>query len=388
MRAFLSEFFSGSLLKKQCGTLIVLSAVVGAGTTFVCAGPAQADVATVTVLDRGEPFEAMTHHAGILWVGKSRANFSSSYSLEAYAGKAMIGKVTFPHSATYVHPYGQNSVIVVGTGYQPNLTHYTIVEHNGGRLTTRTTQIPMDAWARQWLGTVNGREYFTDPGGNPADSDNPNLTQPAQTFFTMSAGGRPRYLTTRLRLPLGGVKLGNVFYVYNAESIGDPRSNIYRLDPASGQIKPVFSEFRNGISGVALVPGANLIAAIESGSGQMVLVNPADHSVVGAVNIEGSPRSIAAFGKCMIVGSRDTNSVTAIDVSVPSTPTVVAVAAVGLSQDEFQLLDRVSADVVTGQVFARSNFPCNPMIQTCDKDWNRVVVFTGDDAQKMAAGCR
>ena len=372
------------LVTSKLAAVAAMVAIAGGSIATV----AVADVATITVLDRGEPFEGMTHHGGLLWIGKSRVNFNSSYSLEVYSKKDLIGTATFPHSATYVHPYGANSVIVVGTGYQPNLTQYSIVEHSAGKLTVKTTVIPMDAWARQWLGTFNGREYFTDPGGNPADSDNPNLNQPAQTIFTVSKGVRPRYLTTRLRLPLGGVKVGNVFYVFNAESIGDSRSNIFRLDPVNGQLKAVFSEYRDGLSAVAMVPGASLLAAIEEVGGRLILISPVTHEVLGSVAIEGSPRSMTAFGKCMVVGSRDSRSVTAVDVSNPSAPVIVATAAVNLPQEEFMALDRVSADTVSGQVFARSNRPCNPMIEACTEDWNRVVVFTGDDAQKLAASCK
>lgn len=376
-------------MRQSVRSFLLAAVVVSVGVLgFGNAQSAVASVGTVTLLDRGEPFEGMTAHAGLLWIGKSRENFSSVYSLEVYNKKDLVGKVTFPHSATYVHPYGANSVIVIGTGYQPNLTQYTIMEHRQGQFTKRTVQIPINAWARQWLGTHGGREYFTDPGGNPADSDNPNFNQPAQTFFTMSAGGSPRYLSTRLRLPLGGVKIGQAFFVYNAESIGDPRSNIYRLDPASASIKKVLPEFRNGLAGMAVIPGTSFIAATERGAQQLIVVDTNSSTVVGTAPINGEPRSVTSFGKCMIVGSWDTRVITAVDVSTPAAPVVVGESAIDLNQNDFYHIDRVAADISSGQVFARSNFPCNPMIDVCDKDWNRVVVLTGDDAQKFVSACR
>jgi hypothetical protein len=345
---------------------------------------------TVTTLDRGEPFEGMAFHDGILWVGKSRKDFNSDYSLEMYQNDKLIGKVTFPHAATFVHPYAADSVIVVGTGYSPNLTQYTIVKRQGSSFTVNTTQIPINAWARQWIGSHNGKEFFTDPGGNQDDpARDADLSLASQTFFNMSKGSRPRYLTARMRLPLNGVKVGNDFYVINAESIGSPRSNLYRLNPQTGSVAPLFPSYRAALANIRTVPGTSLIALSEEDARQVLLVNAQSGALVGAASeLEIEPRALAVMGKCAITGSQLERKLSVIDIKDPAAPFQTMSLTVDLPESEFRQLSHMVADPVNGKVYLRSNFACNPMIDPCTSDWNRIVVLAGEEAAKLAAICR
>lgn len=348
-----------------------------------------AEIETVAVLDRGEPFEANIFHSNLLWVGKSRKDFNSDYSVEIYSGSVQKGKVTFPHSATFMYPYGANSVIVVGTGYSPNLTQYSIIEKSGANFTVRTKQVPMQAWARQWIGNHNGKEFFTDPGGNqndPARDNDFNLA--SQTFFSISTSASPRYLTARLRLPTYGTKVGNKFYVLNAESIGSPQSNLHRLDPATSAITKVFPSFRNALSTISVIPGTSLITLTERGANQFLIVDANSGNILSTTPIAEDSKSHAIMGKCAVIGSRAARTIQFLDISDTAAPREVMTVAIDLPAGQFKTLDKIDVDTTNFQVFARSNMPCNPMFEACNEDWNRVVTFTGETGSKIAANCR
>lgn len=360
--------------------------------SFLASGLSQnayAEIETVAVLDRGEPFEANVFHSGLLWVGKSRKDFNSDYSVEIYSAGVLKGKVTFPHSATFMYPYGANSVIVVGTGYSPNLTHYSIIEKSGANFTVKTKQIPMQAWARQWIGNHNGKEFFTDPGGNqddPARDDDFNLA--SQTFFSMNTTSSPRYLTTRLRLPTYGIKVGSQFYVVNAESIGSPQSNLHRVDPANNSISKVFPSFRNALSTISIIPGTSLITLVERGANQFIIVDANSGNVISTTAIAEDSKSHAIMGKCAVIGSRAAKTIQLLDITDRAAPKNLMTVAIDLPSGEFKTLDKIDVDQVSFKIYARSNMPCNPMVEVCNEDWNRVVTFTGEMATKIAANCR
>jgi hypothetical protein len=348
-----------------------------------------AEIETIAVLDRGEPFEANVFHSNMLWVGKSRKDFNSDYSVEIYADGLQKGRVTFPHSATFMYPYGANSVIVVGTGYSPNLTHYSIIEKNGTNFTVRTKQIPMQAWARQWIGKHNGKEFFTDPGGNQNDPARDNdFSLASQTFFSMSTSSSPRYLTTRLRLPTYGTKVGNKFYVLNAESIGSPQSNLHRLDPATNAITKVFPSFRNALSTISVIPGTNLITLTERGANQFLIVDANSGDILSTTPIAEDSKSHAIMGKCAVIGSRAAKTIQFLDITNPAVPREVMTVAIDLPAGEFKFLDKIDVDTTNYKVFARSNMVCNPMAEACNEDWNRVITFVGETASKIVANCR
>lgn len=367
----------------------IIGALAAALLTAMTHPLSAAPFTTVTTLDRGEPFEGMTFHDGVLWVGKSRKNFGSDYSLEMFENDKLIGKVTLPHAATYVYPYAAGSVIVVGTGYSPNLTQYSFVSKQGASFSVRTIQIPMDAWARQWIGTHNGKEFFTDPGGNQDDPARDNdLSLASQTFFSHSSGARPRYLSTRLRLPLSGVKIGGSFYVINAESIGSPRSNLYSLDPRSGKLGPLFPSYRNALAAVRAVPGSSILAVSEEGARQVLLIDTSRDAHIGTATLEIDPSALTVMGHCVITGDQVEKKIAVIDVRDPAAPFETMSLSVDLPAEEFRYLSHIAADPVNGKLYLRSNMPCNPMVEACTHDWNRVLVLAGEEAMKLAGICR
>ena len=362
--------------------------------TIVCLGgfnPASgfASTQTLTVLGRSELHEAMAFHDGFLWVGKSRTQMGSINNLEIYNREHQkVESLTLSHSLTYITPYGPHSVVVVGTASKPNLTHYTIVENRNGRFFLRDRTIEV-GWANHWIGSLGGREYFTDMGGNPDDpeaSEHPTI--PAQTFFSVGASGLAKYLPVRLRMPFGGVRVGSAFYVLQGQGIGNPRTNLVRLNVASNSVQPLFPSYRNDLTKIIEIPGSNMVAVNESGAGQLLVVDVQKSTLLSTTPVGGSLRSLTSMGRCILVASDEARTITAVDIRQPSQTKVVGVVPINLDSNSFKMLNKIVADSQSGRLYARSNFPCNPMITVCDKDFNRVVYFEGTEAEKVANSCR
>ncbi len=347
-----------------------------------------AGVKTVTLLDRGEPFEALTVHDGYLWVGKSRRQFNSDYRVEAFRKDGTkVGEAILNHSVTYMYSYGAKSVMALGTGHTPNLTMFTILDVRNGRVEARTRQVPIEAWATRWLGTINGREFFTDPGGNSNDPEagtNPGMA--AQTIFSLGTTS-PRYLPTRVRMPLEGLVMNNRIFAIQKDSMVGPHSNLVEIDPSSGQAKYHFQAKRMNLSGIYRLPGSSVVALTERDAHQVVLHDITTGKTLSTLPVDDEPRAITGFGKCIMVGSFEQRGVQVIDVSNPAEPKEALRLEMDLSVNEFAKLFRVGVDATTGQVFGRSNLACNPMMSQCANDDNRVVVWA-DEAEAVLAACK
>jgi hypothetical protein len=352
---------------------------------------AQADtVRTIHVLDRGEPHDSMISHGGILWVGQSRKGFNSSYAIYAYgADDQLIASTDLPHSVTQIAVYDKKSVIVTGIAISPNLSMFSIVSlDNAGRLTKRTTQVPMQAWATKWIGSIGGREYFTDPGGNsndPEAENNPNL--PAQTLFGMR-NNSPQYLKTRMRLPIGGLAWNNQLLVLQKQGIGVAQSNAALVNPSNGQATYLFENHRSNLSAVSILPTRGLAIFAERGAGQIAVYDLNQRQVLNTVATVEDARSLDSFGHCAIVGSFEGKAIEIINLANPAQPVVAHRAEVNLPDAEFARLSQLSVDDERGTVYVRSNLACNPMVEACDTDRNRVVAFGKDVTEILLTQCR
>jgi hypothetical protein len=278
----------------------------------------------------------------------------------------LVGEVPLKHSATYLYPYSENSVLVAGTCPQPNLTMYTIITFTKGKLDAKLKTIPMEAWANRWLGTIDGKEYFSDPGGNSADTST-DLSLPA-----------------RLRLPVGGTAIGKKLFVLQKEDMFNPKSNLAIVDVTTGKHTLAFPTSRGNVASLVKIPGTTQIAISERAANQWILYDTAGAKLLGEFHTLGSePRGIAALGNCIVVGSFGNRG---IEVFKKSGDTYASAGeiAMDLPVEEFEILTQIAADAKTGRVYGRSNAACNPISAECVNDINRVVVW---DSELLTA-CR
>jgi hypothetical protein len=358
---------------------------------LAAATQAQADtVRTIHVLDRGEPHDSMISNSGILWVGQSRKGFNSNYAIYAYgADDKLIASTDLPHSVTQIAVYDKKSVIVTGISISPNLSNFTILSlDNSGKISKRTTQVPMQAWATKWIGTIGGREFFTDPGGNtndPETESNPSLA--AQTLFAMR-GNSPQYLKTRMRLPIGGIAWNNQLLVIQKQGIGSAASNAALVNPSNGQTTYLFENHRSNLAAVSILPARGLAIFAERDAGQIAVYDLNARQLVNSVATISDARSVDSFGHCAIVGSFETKAIEIINLSNPSEPVILNRTEIALPDAEFARLSQLTVDDERGTVYARSNFACNPMVEACDTDRNRVIAFGKDVTEVLMTQCR
>ena len=171
---------------------------------------------TVTVLDKGEPYDSMVADSGIFWVSKSRANFNTNYKLEAYSvDGSLIDSIALTHSLNIIKPTNNGSVVITGINPTSRLTEYTYAKLVQGRIRLNTTTIALGGFITFWIGDIGSKHYFIDQGGNPDDTD---IMNPAQTIFH-STSSRARYLSTRLRMPVSGLVLDNKLFLVSLKML-------------------------------------------------------------------------------------------------------------------------------------------------------------------------
>lgn len=101
----------------------------------------------------------------------------------------------------------------------------------------------------------------------------------------------------------------------------------------------------------------------------------------------GYARSFAMFGHCAVVGSEETNVVEAFDLGGQSEQAVFA-AKVDLSMQDFSGLKTIAIDKDSGTIFARASYACNPLIEACDHDNNRIVKFEANVSRHLVLACQ
>jgi hypothetical protein len=343
---------------------------------------------TVTMLDRGEPWDAMIYHADQLWVGHSRKQFNPSYKIETYATKGkMTATLAMPHSIVFMYPYGANSVMTVGVQPDKNSTVYSIVTLANGQLSAQSVRIPDEAWAHRWIGHFGDTQVFSDPGGNqndPEGSENPSL--PAMTLFAMN-GRNVNYYTTRLRLPGEGMIIGDDMFVITSDSIGAMGSNLAKIDINSGEMTMAFPTKRKSLVALAHVPSLNAIVGAERMNGSLVIGDLKNSANFKEVATLSEPKTLATAGRCVVVGSYEDCKVQILRLNDDLTAKEVLSWDAGVSETEFTRLNKVAVDLANKTVFGRSNFACNPMTDPCAHHYNRVLAWSGKDIAAALAQC-
>jgi hypothetical protein len=351
-------------------------------------GNASADTTTIMDLDAGEPYEAMIFHAKHLWIGKSRKDFNTNYRIDVVdRNDKVLETLKINHAIEHLYPYGENSVIAVGTAPEPNLRHYTIIKVVGEKFQVKDHAIPANAWGMDWLGTINGKEYFSDFGGNSQDeegSSNPNI--PMQTIFSVDPSGRAVYSKIRLRSPMNGIRIADELYIVRFYNLGDTRRNVYRLNLKTGQFVDMFDQPRQRLTDIIPLDN-NLLAVSEAGGDRVNLIDRSTRELKKEIAIEGAPKSMQKIGQCLVVGSELSRQVNLVSVKDLSNPQIVGTLDFSTYGGHFRGLRTVAVDEQTGRVYGRSAYACNPMLQDCSKSWNSIVVGSKADAELLKAQC-
>ena len=339
---------------------------------------------TITLLDKGEPYDAMTAEDGVFWIAHSRRQFNTDYRLEAWspAGE-LLASARFPHSLNIIKTVPTGGVMVTGINPNTRLTQYTHARLSGRSITLRTTTIELGGFITFWIGQIGSKHWFVDQGGNPNDTD---IVNAAQTIFSASPN-RARYLSSRVRMPVDGHVDGENLWLISSAGIGSSSAKVVVVNTRTEGQSELHASSSAGYSMMEVLPGGREIALNARFENKVVVLNKTNGEVTKEFPTGGFTRSIAKFGHCILAGNDESNSVEAFDLREGASVQAVATAQVTLSADEFSGIKRIAVDQSTGTVFARAAVACNPLIDACDKDRNRVVSLGEEFAALLRSSC-
>lgn len=341
---------------------------------------------TVTLLDRGEPYASMISQNGVFWIGHSRRQFNAEYRIEVYTPQGkLIDKVSLTHSISSLKEGANGTVVMTGINPGSNLTEYTFAKFENGKIQKRTTQVAIDGFINFWIGTLNGRHFFADMGGNPQDT-NQDFNLPAQTIFYTSSS-TPHYMSTRVRMPIAGTIHNNKILLISSEGMGSPRASIVEVDPRTEAKRVLLSTKDGQFSSLKVLPETNTLITIAKAQNKLMLVDANSGEVKREIPTQGYTRSVIVSGHCLLAGNDTNNTIEVFDLNSTENKSVLK-EVIAISADEFSGIKQIAVDNTTGVVFAQAALPCNPMMQLCDKDNNRVVSLGAEFAKSLQKLCR
>ncbi len=357
---------------KTCASLFL--ALTVAASTAVAAAPASPlPMKVLSELDRFEPWEGQIFHADRLWVGRSRKDLGAHYRLELFAADgAKVLEKALTHSLRYIYPYDARSVLVTGLGTD-GLSHYTIarLDAAGTSVSLEHVVIPMDGLASRWAGKP-GAMYFTDPGGFD-DPDNPtDPSQPLQTVFTLTRAGRVRWLAPHIAGPTLPLLIEDKLYLMSAPSIYSGGKSLHKIDPATGE-DTILVDDRERVVDLIRFPSLNLLAMAEAGAKRVTTVDLKTGRGEELAITDGTPRTLAAYGKCLLVGLEDTKLVHVFDLTAAEHAKPIQTWDLSGAGAKFLQLRGLAADPASGRLYARSAYACSP-VEACDPDRNSAVM--------------
>lgn len=375
--------------------ILLGAAITGAGSSPIAKAQSAArepNSKIILDLDLGEPYEAMVFHGDYLWVGQSRKDFNADYRVRIIdRNDKVAGEVRLNHAVSYLHPYADDAVIAVGTGHTPNLTHYTVIRVLGkNSFNAQTRVIPEEAWGHNWIGTLDGKEYLLDFSGKYEDADSDQKPSRAgRTVFTMDASDKAEFLGFRIPAPTAGFKLGDEFFVTHYYQIGGTLTNVVRVNPRSGAMTTLFPKGRQQNLDVKPVAGGKGLALSEYLDDRIAFYDLRSGAVTQVVASAGGPRSLVTLGRCVLAGNEKAKTVSVIDASDLAAPKLLASIGIDDARDAFRGLRKLAVDPQTGRLYGRSAYPCNPMIEDCNrKSWNRVIASNQKVGQAVLEACR
>jgi hypothetical protein len=341
---------------------------------------------TVTLLDRGEPYPSMIAASGVFWIGRSRKQFNADYHLEVYSIEGiLIDRVQLTHSLSSIKKASNETVVVTGINPVTHLTEYTFAKLENKKIKFSTREISEDGFINFWIGNLGNSHFFADMGGNPNDT-NQNFELPAQTLF-YSTDSSPRYLSARVRMPTAGTVLNNKLILISREGFQSNAGSLVEVDPLSSSVKVLSTTKNAHYNGLEILPGTKDLMTSAVALNKLLVIDSTSGIIKRQFSTSGYTSSFAITGHCAIAGNDETNNVEVFDLKF-SEDKVVFSESVNMPIEEFSGIKQIAVDEDTGTVFARSTIPCNPLIEVCDKEDNRVVTFGASVAQKIRQHCK
>ena len=343
-------------------------------------------VETVTLLDRGEPYASMVAQNGIFWIGQSRRQFNADYRIEVYSTDGrLIDRATLSHSISSLKERNDGTVVMTGINPSTQLTEYTFAKLLNNKIQKQTTSINVYGFISFWIGSLNNLHFFADIGGNSQD-DNQNPNLPAQTIFSTRSSA-PDYLSTRVRMPIAGTIHNDKLLLVSSEGMGSKAGSIVEVNPRTQQRRTLLETKNGHFWGFKIIPGTNDFVTSAIAQNKLIIADSATGQIRREISTQGYTRTFAITGHCLIAGNDEKNTIEIFDLKSSENKSVLN-AEIGMPITEFSGIKQIAIDDTTGIVFALAALPCNPMVEVCDRDDNRVVSLGSELGNAIKNSCR
>ena len=345
------------------------------------------DEKTLTLLAKGEFYSSMLTSQGYTFVGKARTGWAPDYRIEIYDPQLKLAtKVALTHAPMSIHQIDKQSIITYGINPNIAQVQYTIIDTSSPSFPSTTSSLGENAWANGWLGKFGNDHFFIDVGGNVEDDVVTRSPGSISQTIVRLREGVSSYLDFRISRPIAGIKSENGFYVAQGHGIGSGRSDLLQIDLENGLMKSIFKELPTEIRDMVLVESASTLVIADSAQGRLIGIDTKTDTFAWQMPTGSSPATLATAGKCVVLGDMHEKLVHVVDVS-GSSPVVLHVESIKSPETQFRGLSKVTVDLQTKRVFARSNIPCNPILEECPNDFNRVIVLENEGITKALSRC-
>lgn len=161
-------------------------------------------------------------------------------------------------------------------------------------------------------------------------------------------------------------------------------SNLWVLDPRSGEREPVFKE-ENEIYGLKYTQaitsraGRERLVATARDDQKLVVVDPQTLELVSALDLKGEPEGVVPYGNCAVVTLSSDKRVLFVELASDETQ-VVDVWNASKAGDRLKYPSEVAVDPETKTVFLRSTYPC----PTCSVTQSSLFAVNATDTEEIS----
>lgn len=317
------------------GSLLSLGATAYAGDL---------KVKFVSQLERIEPRTEQIYLADRLWSLNSRQNAIDVFGT---LGEKQ-GSISVPHGITQIARWDDQHLIVYGKkasyrrGWFEKLptwrTCFTTIDVSD--YSQETHELPNLVNSDQFIVSAEGEIFFVDPS--------------AQVVRRYWLGGKVRDIPVQFRYPIGLVLVGNILYVVESYESQSDVSNLIRVDLTTHESRELFpGDLPEKIYDIILLDDGKTIAAAQTHADKVLLVDTATDRHTLGIPVKGTPRSLGALGRCLLVASQETRKILFLDWQRKE---VVGTWDLNPLGDKFKFLSKITVDRSRNRIYMRSGY--------------------------------
>ena len=298
----------------------------------------------IDTLNSTEAYAPMVFHNHLLWLG--RGDYSQRktvYRIEVRSsdGETLLSSHLVPHSVERLYPFDKDSIIMMGKSFTSEgwITYYSIVRACCGAMAVETHPLPTSFQVEEFAGTPD-RLFFNEVGERSVVAKTAEST---------------KLLPVEISGPGQMHLVGDFLWILERRSFFLGDENIARINLKTLEVDRVFSQLRNGLVGLLALKDGSTLAATELNDQNVILIDSQDLSRQTIIPLQGThPRSMAEWGKCLIVGSEQPNRLTIIRLGETKPRTVFEFNLEAYATD-LPRLNKITVDPETGNIFLRSS---------------------------------